>query len=115
VNQTTVTTSEIAMPSAYISALNGELEARRVGELDPPPGLHQRFIEWYANLPEISRQRPFAMSELEQALGTQGKYLSPILLGLGWRRKRRWSTQGQYFRYWEPPSVAPSALALSSS
>jgi len=43
------------------------------------------------------------MIEFEQALGTQGRYLSPVLLALGWRWKRKWGTTGQYFRYPVPP------------
>lgn len=89
------------MRSAYISGLNAGLEVAS----SPPAAnsLRQRFIDWYAALPEIARQRPFAMAELEQALSTQGKYLSPILLELGWRRGRKWSSRGQYNRYWIPP------------
>jgi hypothetical protein len=37
---------------------------------------------------------------------TQGKWLSPVLLELGWRRKRIWSGTGQYHRYWVPPAHA---------
>jgi hypothetical protein len=47
------------------------------------------------------------MSELEQALATQGKYLGPVLLRLGWQRKRKWTGYGEYNRYWIPP-VMPS-------
>ena len=52
------------------------------------------------------------MVEFEGALKTQGKYISPVLLELGWRRKRVWSTTGQYHRYWEPPrsSVEPITM-----
>jgi hypothetical protein len=49
---------------------------------------------------------PLGMSEFEKALKAQGKYISPVLLELGWRRKRIWSTTGQYHRYWEPPPRA---------
>jgi hypothetical protein len=45
------------------------------------------------------------MAEFEAALATQGKYLSPILLNLGWIRKRRWTGSGQYSRYWVPPAL----------
>ena len=38
-----------------------------------PPDLRQRFLDWYNQLPEIARQRPFSMVELERALNTQGK------------------------------------------
>lgn len=91
------------MQSAYITALNREnniaIAATQRVELD----LRQRFLEWHSGLPEIARDRPFAMIEIEQALGTQGKYLSSILLSLGWQRRRKWSGQGQYYRYWVPP------------
>ena len=95
------------MSSAYIRSLQRSLEAE--AETGPQqssqPDLKQRFLEWYANVPEISRVRPYSMVELEQALGTQGRFLSPILLSLGWKRHRKWSSQGQYFRYWTPPSI----------
>jgi hypothetical protein len=32
------------------------------------------------------------------------------VLGLGWRRKRIWSTTGQYHRYWEPTPNADCSL-----
>lgn len=91
------------MRSAYIASLNKDFELAT----SPPAAasLRQRFIDWYAALPDIARQRPFAMTELERALSTQGKYLSPILLELGWCRGRRWSSRGQYNRYWLPPAA----------
>ena len=91
------------MTSAYTAALNRELQNERTCEPVAKIDLRQRFLDWHANLPEISRHRPFAMAELEMALGTQGKYLSPILLCLGWERRRKWSSRGQYHRYWVPP------------
>lgn len=66
--------------------------------------LRARFVAWHNSLPEISRCRPFAMVEIEQALNTQGRYLSPILLSEGWQRKRKWNSKGQYHRYWVPGS-----------
>jgi hypothetical protein len=56
-----------------------------------PSTLRDRFVSWYGSLPAVSRERRFAMSELEVALKTQGKYISPVLLEFGWRRKRVWS------------------------
>lgn len=84
--------------SAYVRALNRELEA--VEKLPAPAPLKARLEAWLSSLPTVSRNRPFAMSEFEQALGTQGKYISPILIRLGWVRKRIWSTDGQYHRFW---------------
>lgn len=98
------------MPNAYIARLNRELEARATVTPTVQPELRQQFVAWYAGLPEISRRRPFAMIELEQALSTQGKYLSPVLLGLGWQRQRRWTSAGQYNRYWLPPDVSVSPV-----
>ena len=91
------------MTSAYISRLNRSLE--QVPAAQATRSLRQRLVDWFASIPEITRDRPFAMIELEQALGTQGKYLSPILLELGWRRGRKWSSKGQYNRYWTPPGM----------
>jgi hypothetical protein len=87
--------------SAYIAQLNKLIAAQ-----SPPPqplSLRQRFLDWYRSVPEFARNRRFAMSELEVALKTQGKWISPVLLDLGWQRKRIWSTTGQYHRYWIPP------------
>ena len=90
------------MSTAYIAALNRELAAEAALKLSKPD-LRTRFVDWLDSVPEISRLRPYSMVELEEALGTQGKYLSPILLSLGWSRKRKWSSRGQYHRYWVPP------------
>lgn len=92
------------MTSAYVKDLNRQLELSH-DRLASAPDLRQRFIEWYAAVPEISRNRRFAMAELEEALQTQGRYLSSVLLSLGWTRKRRWSSRGQYNRYWMPPHL----------
>lgn len=85
--------------SAYIKLLQQRVTA------DPPirSPLEERFLGWYAALPEVARERLFSMVEFERALGTQGKYISPVLLELGWKRGRRWSSHGQYHRYWVPP------------
>jgi hypothetical protein len=93
--------------SAYIK----RLENLATTDLPVRSLLQQRFTEWYSSLPEIARNRPFSMIEFEVALGTQGKYISPVLLELGWQRKRRWNSRGQYHRYWVPPAracIAPS-------
>ncbi|MGB8421633.1 hypothetical protein [Paraburkholderia sp.] len=87
--------------SAYIKQLNRMAEAILPGK----PPLQQQFQAWYGSLPEIARLRPFSMTEFERVLGTQGKYISPILLDLGWQRKRRWSSRGQYCRFWVPPQL----------
>lgn len=70
---------------------------------DDKPSLQVKFQTWFATIPEIARHRPWGMIEFERALGTQGRYISPVLLALGWRRKRKWGTTGQYCRYWVPP------------
>ncbi|AEI78623.1 hypothetical protein CNE_1c33180 [Cupriavidus necator N-1] len=93
--------------SAYIKLLQQSAPADSPHKLP----LTQQFLEWYGDLPEIARDRPFSMVEFEQALGTQGKYISPVLLALGWQRKRRWSSLGQYHRYWVPPHILKATHA----
>lgn len=92
------------MPSAYITALIHDVQCEPYTEPLGKPPLRQRFIDWFNYLPEISRDRPYSMEEMERPLGTQGKYLSPILLSLGWQRRRKWSSRRQYHRYWVPPA-----------
>lgn len=92
------------MSSAYIRSLQRSFEAEGTTQQLFRPDLKQRFIEWYACVPEISRVRPYSMVELERALGTQGRFLSPILESLGWERRRKWSSNGANPRYWLPPS-----------
>ncbi len=91
--------------SAYITKLNRSLDLAPDQEQLSKPDLKQRFTEWYDKVPEISRIRPYSMVEMEQALDTQGKYLSSILLGLGWERRRKWSSLGRNLRYWVPPGM----------
>ncbi|MFH1495671.1 MAG: hypothetical protein ABIG70_12855 [Pseudomonadota bacterium] len=62
--------------------------------------LEQRLQGWYSSLPEPTRERPFSMREFEAALKSQGRFISPVLIKLGWQRKRRWGSKGQYHRYW---------------
>ncbi len=87
----------------YAAQLRKMAEARQA-QPTQPLSLRDRFTSWHRSLPAVSRDRRFAMAELEAALKTQGKYISPVLLELGWRRKRIWNTTGQYHRYWVPPS-----------
>lgn len=63
-------------------------------EAQPHSDLRSRFLAWHSGLPEVSRTCAFAMLEIEQTLNTQGKYLSSIMLNLGGRRKRKWSSSG---------------------
>ncbi len=89
--------------SHYIKLLN-------LGLVTAPPSppvksIRDRFLAWHNGLPEFTRRRAFSMTEFEAALLTQGKYISPVLLDLGWRRKRLWSDTGRYHRYWEPPEA----------
>lgn len=88
------------MTTAYIRSLE---QATRP-QVSQSQSLRDRVLEWYSGLPSVSRDRRYSMSEIEAALKTQGKRISPILLEQGWRRKRVWSTTGQYHRYWEPPT-----------
>lgn len=81
--------------SAYIQSL--KLPPGYPSVQGDTPRLQKRFTIWFATVPEVAQQRPWSMIEFEQALGTQGRYISPVLLALGWRRKRKWGTAGQFF------------------
>jgi hypothetical protein len=88
--------------SAYIAALKSQVAPQQVRR--SRLGLKERFVEWHDSLPEFTRNRMFSMREFEEALDTQGKYLSPVLLSLGWERKRLWNSKRQYHRFWVPPA-----------
>lgn len=95
------------MTSAYIKYLREETEREQAAPKPSP--LRERFLTWHRSLPAVSRYRPFAMSEIEAAMGTQGRYISPILLDLGWSRHRKFSVgaRGSYNRFWLPPHDHP--------
>jgi hypothetical protein len=94
------------VPTAYINALYRSLgDGAAADQQQPAPTLRERFSAWFGSVPEVSRLRAYSMVELERALGTQGKYLSPVLLDLGWQRRRKWSSRQQYLRYWVPPGM----------
>lgn len=90
--------------SAYIQYLNEQVLSSAPHR---SPDLQSRFLKWFNSQPEFTRQRAFSMGEIETALTSQGKYISPILLANGWRRMRRWNSRGQYHRYWTPPADDP--------
>lgn len=66
------------------------------------PSLEKRFRGWFDSLPAEMKNRPFSMHEFEEAMGSHGRYISAVLVQLGWRRMRVWSAQ-RYCRYWIPP------------
>lgn len=92
--------------SAYIAELRRQTAEAAACEPQQTQSasLRDRFLAWHGGLPPLTRDRPFSMKEFEVALKTQGKYISPILLDLGWQRIRVWASTGQYHRYWQPPS-----------
>lgn len=90
--------------SAYIATLKKQIEHSICLSAKSKRGtLQERLIVWFENLPPESRRRPFSMYEFENALLSQGRHISNVLLQLGWHRKRIWSNQ-RYCRYWLPPS-----------
>lgn len=89
------------MSSAYLRSLEKQLPLPASKPKVPP--LETRFLAWFNSLPEFTRDRPFSMREFELALGTQGRFISPVLLRLNWQRRRQWSSRGQYFRMWIRP------------
>ena len=58
-----------------------------------------------ARVPNVSQVNRSAAIDARQIEVTchvparPGRLISPILLALGWKRKRRWSSTGQYHRY----------------
>jgi hypothetical protein len=70
----------LTMSSAYIASLNKLIATQ--SPRPQPLSLRQRFLEWYRSVPEFARNRRFAMLEIEMALKTQGKWISPVLLDL---------------------------------
>jgi hypothetical protein len=100
-----LTTCELTMRFGSTPAYILDLQKQAAAQAPPAkaPSLRERFLDWYGSLPAFTRDRAFAMSEFEAALKTQGKYISPVLLELGWTRHRIWNTTGQYHRYWQPP------------
>jgi hypothetical protein len=89
--------------SAYIKKLVDDLAQENATA--PISNIRQRLEAWHSGLPHVARNRPFAMSELEQALGVAGRFLSRTLIEAGWTRKRRWEGTAQYYRYWVPPNL----------
>ncbi|WP_294536925.1 hypothetical protein [uncultured Rhodoblastus sp.] len=89
--------------SLYIKELMRDAErASAAAEAQRWP-LLQRLEAWHKSLPPASRNRPFAMVELEQATGVAGRLLSATLIEAGWTRKRRWQGTAHYYRFWLPP------------
>lgn len=93
------------MTSAYVRQLQRETHANDGTAELTPPTLEQRIVMWYESQPAVSRDRRYSMVELERALGTQGRFLSPVLCRLGWKRGRQWSSTGPNPRYWVPPGT----------
>ena len=91
--------------TAYIKSLQRSFESEEPHAQLSISDLETRFLSWLNSQPEISRIRPYAMTELENALGTQGRYLSAILIRHGWARRRKWTGKTQYLRYWVPPGL----------
>ena len=85
--------------SAYLQTLQKEqMRTLRYA----PTTLQQRIQVWFSALPELTRHRPFSMQELENALGSQGRHIGPVLLALGWTRMRTWGGTQPFRRYWLP-------------
>ncbi len=91
------------MSRAYIKSLERH-EHRAESKSARYQPLEARFTAWFDNLPPEAKNRPFSMSEIENALNSQGRHISSVLVQLGWRRKRVWTTQ-RYCRYWQPPTT----------
>lgn len=89
--------------SAYIRECNRYIAEYEARIRTPAAGLQDRFVRWYTSLPPVARDRRFSMGEFESALGRPGRFISPVLVQLGWQRRRAWSNKSHYLRYWIPP------------
>ena len=90
------------MSRAYLKSLECHVRRTESQSARHPP-LEARFTAWFDDLPPEAKNRPFSMREIETALNSQGRHISAVLVQLGWRRKRVWTTQ-RYCRYWLPPT-----------
>jgi len=68
--------------------------------------VESRLLEWFIKQPEVSRQRPYSMEEIERGTGIAGRFLGELLIRLGWTRHRCWIGCTSYRRYWLPPFYA---------
>jgi hypothetical protein len=78
--------AERPLSGACLAELNKLTEAQR-SRSSQPSSVSDRFKRWYHLLPAVSRNRRFSMSVFEAAPRTQGKFISPVLLELGWRSR----------------------------
>lgn len=90
------------MCSAYLRSLEKLLTPPASKPKVPP--LEARFLEWFNSLPEFTRNRFWSIQEIAVALGTQPRFLSPILVAHNWVRNRKWDNKKHYHRYWVPPT-----------
>lgn len=90
-----------------MSAYLNDLQRSTPATVPQSQALRARVRAWFESLPPFTRQRPYAMSEIEAALNRPGRILSPALLALGWQRKRQWQSRTHYHRYWVPPAPDP--------
>jgi hypothetical protein len=102
------------MSSLYIKELMRGVEQAGAAAEAKPSSLRQRLEAWHSSLPLASRNRPFAMVELEQATGVAGRFLSATLIQAGWTRKRRWQGTAHYYRFWLPPTGVAAQARLQA-
>ena len=87
---------------AYFAQLNSLIAPPAAQQ---PSALECRFESWWTSLPQSTRQRPYSMQEIEQALHAQGRHVGVMLAAKGWVRKRKWQGTTHYWRYWLPPKA----------
>jgi hypothetical protein len=84
--------------SAFLNSLKREMSS-----ISPKRTRESKLSEWFNAQPEISRQRPYSMEEIERGTCIPSRFLGGLLLRLGWTRHRQWATKSSYRRYWLPP------------
>lgn len=87
-------------------------DARRCAEINQRNGsnpLVSAVQDWWCNLPVVTRNRRFAMTEISDALYAQTRHrhswrdIAAALDALDWTAGRDWTRAGRNRRYWQPP------------
>lgn len=65
--------------------------------------LCDKINEWYNTLPAIEKKRQWSLEELSVRFKRPQQTVAHALHSLGWKRQRRWNTDGPYVRLWMGP------------
>lgn len=96
---------------SYLYDIRRRAEQRRRERIERhrANALTTRVSGWFASLPPTERRRAYSLSELAELFRAAPNALGPALHQLGWERRRRWSGNGPYIRFWIPPKNLTSS------